>query len=540
MKVKQTLKVLISSILIVFTFISIPSCQNNNNSTSSEPAEEDFDECLVYEIVNDEVVITGYLGSPTKIVISHYVVKDGTKYPVTTINDVAFSKCASLTSILIPNSITTIGRFAFNACHSLAIYCETNEQPSSWDKTWNAFRPVYYGVRALDIIELDTTHYLIQNDKAILTNYFGLEKNVIIPSSIDVNKSKYDITSIGNFAFSYSKIESVELPNSITSIGDHAFFECSSLTNIIIPNSVTSIGDGAFGWCHSLKSIEIPSSVTAMGYTVFSSCDILKIYSELDKQPTTWDEEWNDDNLPVYWGTSIKDIIIYDGLQFVLKDNEAILVDGNKSGYKIEIPASIYDGEKTYNVTSIGEKAFYRSFYVESIEIPTGIKKIGNDAFKSCHNLNNIYIDSIESWLNIEFSNQDANPLSNNSPVNSCNLYIGSVLVYNIEIPSNVTSINNYAFYSYYTLEKVKLHDNVTSIGEQAFAECKSLESIVIPSNVIDLGQKAFYECESLTIYCEIGLQPSGWSDSWNYSKRPVYWVNEWHYDENGNPVPNN
>ena len=164
----------------------------------------------------------------------------------TTISDDAFNHCSSLTSITIPNSVTSIGNTAFEGCESL-------------------------------------TSIIIPNSvTSIGVNVFYLCSSL---TSIDIPSS---VTSIGDGAFSdCSGLTSITIPNSVISIGDSAFNFCSSLTSITIPNSVTSIGDSAFFECTSLTSIDIPSSVTSIGDYAFYNCTSLgSITSQATTAPT--------------------------------------------------------------------------------------------------------------------------------------------------------------------------------------------------------------------------------------------------------------
>ena len=163
--------------------------------------------------------------------ITNYVVKAGTRV----ICDDAFYKCIGLTSVTIPNSVTSIGNNAFFLCMGLTSVTIPNSVTSIGG--WAFWR--CYGLTS-----------------------------VTIPNSV---------TSIGHSAFFLCKgLTSVTIPNSVTSIGDWAFNHCEGLTSVTIPNSVTSIGEWAFCGCKSLISISIPDSVKSMGKSAFSGCSSLQ------------------------------------------------------------------------------------------------------------------------------------------------------------------------------------------------------------------------------------------------------------------------
>ena len=184
-------------------------------------------------------------------------------YSLTTIGTGAFEDCSSLTSVTLPNSITSIGDDAFHGCSSLTSVTLSNSITSIG---YAAFR----GCSSLT--------------------------SVTLPNSI---------TSIGASAFSgCSSLTSVTLPNSITSIGDFVFNGCSSLTSVTLPNSITSIGESAFEGCSSLTSVTLPNSITSIGANAFWDCSSLKyIYCEAKSKPTDWHDNWNGyTNAEVIWG----------------------------------------------------------------------------------------------------------------------------------------------------------------------------------------------------------------------------------------------
>ena len=224
---------------------------------------------------------------------------------VTTIGEDAFNSCESLTSITIPNSVTTIGVGAFCDCGSL-----------------KEFKGKYAANGGRCLIK----------DNIIIAYANASGSMYAIPNSV---------TTIGDYAFYHChNLKSITIPNSITTIREGAFKHCS-FTSVIIPNSVKTIGEYAFGLCESLTSVTIPNSVTTIGYAAFTYCSLTSV------------------TIP----NSVKTI-----------GDHAFSHCNNLTS--VTIPNS---------VTTIGELAFYYCESLTSVTIQNSVTRIGDSAFGECN-----------------------------------------------------------------------------------------------------------------------------------------------------------
>ena len=181
---------------------------------------------------------------------------------VTSIEKGAFSSCRSLSDIVILDGVTRIGEGAFSGCCSLSNIVIPNSVTSIGDRA-------FWGCRSLKYISIPKSVICLNGNP--FYGWIGklecLSPNFIYEDDILYNKDKSKIISFRN-----QSLESFIIPTCVTSIGDSAFFGCSSLSDIVIPDSVTSIGDSVFSDCSSLSNIVIPDSVTSIGDSVFAGC----------------------------------------------------------------------------------------------------------------------------------------------------------------------------------------------------------------------------------------------------------------------------
>ena len=450
-------------------------------------------------------------GRETSIAIGGGIILNSISIPntVTHICSQAFSfysedygEYNTLTSIFIPNSVTSMERNAFFRCSDFSIYCEVTKKPDGWASNWSNKTPVVWGYAGIDGITEDGIRYAVsRNDKGdkniAITGCKGNNKNLIIPSFININGEDIRVTSIGEYAFYGSSSTSIYIPDSVTSIGEYAFYG-SSLTSIYIPDSVTTVGSYAFQGCSSLT-----------------------IYCEASSKPSGRDSSWNYSYCPVVWHCENYGITV-EGIYYVVLADEKNIKYISIIGYaysdnKVLIPESINVNGEDISVKAIADNAFYDNDTITSITISKSVTSIGNSTFQDCSNLITVTISENSQLTTI-----------GEGAFSSC------ISLTSIVIPDSVTTIDYRAFYNCSNLTTVIISKNgqLTTIGEDAFSSCIYLTSIYIPSSVATIRDSAFSSCSNLIIYCETSSKPSGWYYGWNSSYRPVVRSSNGEYGE--------
>ena len=316
--------------------------------------------------------------------LTHIVIPDS----VTSIGDKAFYRCSSLTSFVIPNGVTRIGNGAFLGCSSLKEVAIPNSVTSIGDGTFASCRSLsnivihdgvtsigdgaFWGCSSFLIKYISIPKSVICLNGNPFVKWEGklecLSLNFIYEDDVLFNKDKSKIISFRNQA-----VKSYIIPSSVTSIGDSAFAGCSSLSNIAIPSSVNSIGDKAFWDCCSLTSIVIPDSVTSIGDGAFCGCSSLK-YISIPKSVICLNGN------PFFrWDGKLECLspnFIYEDDVLFNKDKSKIISCRDQVIISYIIPGS---------VTSIGDYAFEGCSFLSDIVIPTSVTSIGRGAFRDCN-----------------------------------------------------------------------------------------------------------------------------------------------------------
>lgn len=480
----------------------------------------------------------------------------------------AFEDCDSLTNITIGNNITSIEHYAFKNCINLT---EINFNATNMnDLSSNNY--IFYragsnekGIKLTigkNVTKIPA-HLFYDSDTHLTAKITSVEfEKDIICSSIgkyafyNCNSIKKvtvnDITSWCNISFDghYSNplyngaqfylngehVTDLDIPNTVIEIKDFTFAG-ADFTSVTIGDSIASIGSGSFLGCKSLKNLTIGKNVTSIGASAFNDCTSL--------------EKIN------YNARSIENVsrgifcnagIDGNGIKLTI-DKEVTIIPSNIFCDELLNPYS--SSPKITNVVfeeysicqSIGENAFYCCDGLTSITIPNSVKNIGAHSFSNCKELSSVTIpDGVTSIGSYAFDGcTSLTSITIPDSVTSIGSYAfdGCIGLTSITIPDSVKIIDSHTFSGCKELSSVTIPDSVTNIGSYAFDGCISLTSITIGSGVSSISIGAFRDCTSLTIYSEATQQPSGWSSTWNYSERPVYWYSEeeptaegnyWHY----------
>ena len=500
------------------TSVTIPKGVMSINSSAFEGCNS-----LTSVIIPNSITSIGYsafegCNSLTSIIIPNSVTSVGSSVfagcssltsvtipeGVTSISSSAFAGCSSLKNVTIPNSVTSIDSSAFAGCSSLKSInipdSVTSIDSSAFEGCNNLIQIqngiLYINKWVVGCDDLSITSLTLRNDTiGISNNAFrgctSLTKIVIPRNVTNINANAFsECISLASITVESENVKyhndgnclidtasktliigcsnsNIPTDESVTSIGDYAFFNRIGLKNIIIPDNVTNIGGYAFGNCYSLVDVTIGGGVTNISCYAFYCC-------------------MNISN--VNWNATYCQISVTN--DFIIS-NQSLFGAPKLSTVKI--------GD---NVKNIPSYVFSHCNGITSITIPNSVTNIGHFAFKGCRSLTSVTIPDSVTSIGI-------------SAFKDCSGLIRAT------ISDSVTSIEPTTFVGCSSLTNIIIPESVTSIGESAFADCSSLKNVTIPESVTSIGRFAFHGCSGLT-----SITFNGTKEQWKAIKKGTWCYN--------------
>lgn len=381
---------------------------------------------VTYLVEGDEAIVVGYDESFNGVLnIEQNININGTAYPVSAIANSAFEGCSSITSVAIPEHITSLGEYIFCNC------------PNITEVTIS--KGVKLPAHAFQKCSALTTVKLPSDMKEIPDFAFG-DCNSLV--GIDIPKS---VVRIGNGAFmNCSSLESIDLPDGLTDLGAYSFKNCKALTSVKIPEGITSIGDQTFYYCSKLKNIEFPSHLTSIGGFAF-------YYASL---------------VDFEWPSSLENIGTH--------------AFSANSFTEINLPNS---------VKSIGRGAFYYCRQAVSVTIPEGIEEIPDDAFNFCYELKTVTLPSslttiakrAFAYCPIRYINWP-----DNLTTLGYKAFSGISPIYSPIIPKNVNNAGRLLFYGNSDLSSVYCYSETVMPDNTFLASDMKESTLYVKPNVLE------------------------------------------------------
>ena len=370
---------------------------------------------------------------------------------VTTIGENAFKLCTSIKSVTIPDTVTYIGSQCFESDKELV-----NVKLSSNIKRMES--GAFGNCTSLTEITIPKSLEEAGREYGFGMYDYGPFCGCTNLKTVKLEKGLTQIA--GNLFMRCYGLENIDIPDTVTTIGENAFKLCTSLENVKMYNSIDEINGRAFAGCTSLKSVSLPDSITGMGTEIFSGCTSLSSVKLPNKRVNIMSSTFEG-------CTSLTEITLPDTVTTIqdhaFKNCTALkTINWSKSitdiqSYAFENCDALTKLAIPNTVTNIGEGAFYECGGLSAIAVPNSVKTLGSRAFENCDDLAKV------------------------------------------SISDSVTSMGEKAFYDCDALTDVKLGTGITQIPTSCFEHCDVLPSVVLPYRISKVGDNAFKNCVALT-----------------------------------------
>ena len=424
------------------------------------------------------------------------------------ISGYAFRNCTSLTEITLPGSVTGIGANAFENCSAL----ETVNLPEGLVSVKNY---VFKGCTALETVTLPDSvqqlgYQVFGNCTALSSINYPANLTTMLYASFSYSNH------YGSLFSGCTNLKTLEIPEGVTAIPDHALRDCIYLEEITLPASLESIGEYAFSGNTGLKTVEMKDKVTTLGSYAFQNCTGLESVTFSESLSSMGEYAFSSctalaeaalpgslKTIPTYAFqkcTGLKKLTVGDGTTEI-------------SQSAFETCTGLVDISLPESLVTIQHYAFRGCSALETLTLPDSLQKLGYQTFANCTSLSSAnYPAGLTTMLSIYFSysNHYGSTFSGCTNLKTLEIPEGVTAIPDhalrdctdleeVTLPESLETIGEYAFYGSAGLKMLQMQNNLTSAGSEAFRNCTGLKSVIFSETLSTMGEYAFAGCTGLT-----------------------------------------